>query len=73
MGVNLDLFDIGTKAHGDYYVKIYLKNRSDYFQWVLMVVYGAAQQEYQGIFLSELVQACTIESLAMMTVERILI
>ena len=33
------------------------------FHWALMSVYGAAQDEYKGAFLSELVRICSDEEL----------
>jgi hypothetical protein len=48
---------------GDFYVKAYLKNKVDNFECVLVVVYGAAQDEENNIFIQELVQACNVADL----------
>ncbi|WVZ85936.1 hypothetical protein U9M48_032792 [Paspalum notatum var. saurae] len=58
VGVNLVSFDIGEIEEGDFFVKFKLRNKEDGFQWVLVSVYGAAQQQYKSAFLSELVQLC---------------
>ncbi|WVZ88937.1 hypothetical protein U9M48_035404, partial [Paspalum notatum var. saurae] len=43
---------------GEFYIKFHLCNRSDKFKWILMVVYGPAQDEFKSAFHAELVQAC---------------
>ena len=63
VGVNLLTFDIGAIDEGDFYVKFKLRNKVDGFIWVLVSVYGAAQQEFKEAFLSELVHVCTKETL----------
>lgn len=66
-GVNTDVIDIGSVDEGEYYVKFILRNKSDGFKWVLVVVYGAAAQpEFKEKFLTELFQACAKESLPLM-------
>jgi hypothetical protein len=55
--------DIGSIDEGDFYVKFWLRNKNDNFQWVLVAVYGAAQPEFKEIFLTELVHACIKENL----------
>jgi hypothetical protein len=45
---------------GFFFSKNTLKNRSDAFQWVLMVVYGAVQ--HKGCFLTELVNVISTET-----------
>lgn len=63
LGVDPKVFDIGSIDAGDFYVKFHLKNREDDFQWVLVAVYGAAQNQFKEKFLNELVHACRKESL----------
>jgi exonuclease III len=63
LGVNLDVFDIGSIDEGDFFIKFRLRNKKDDFHWVLVAVYGAAQPEYKEVFLTELVQACSKEKL----------
>lgn len=52
------LIDIGSIDEGDFYVKFGLRNKVDDFHWVLIAVYGAAQEEHKEYFLTELVQTC---------------
>ena len=59
MGVNLDVFDIGSIEEGEFK----LRNKKDDFKWVLVAVYVAAQPEYKEIFLTELVHTCSKENL----------
>jgi hypothetical protein len=42
LGVDLDVFDIGTIDEGEFYVKFKVCNKSDHFKWALTVVYGPA-------------------------------
>jgi hypothetical protein len=63
LGVNLDVFDIGSIDEGGFFIKFRLRNKKDDFHWVLVAVYGAAQPEYKEVFLTELVQACSKEKL----------
>ena len=42
----------------EFYIKFHLCNRSDKFEWILMAVYGPAQDEFKSAFLAELVRAC---------------
>lgn len=59
MGVNQDTFEVQNFEDGDYHIKFIIKNKMDGFCWVLLSVYGAAQEEHKEHLLSELVQACT--------------
>jgi hypothetical protein len=43
LGVNLDVFDIGSISEGDFYVKFLLRKKKDGFKWVMYAVYGSAQ------------------------------
>jgi hypothetical protein len=49
---------------GFFFSKNTLKNRSDAFQWVLMVVYGAVQ--HKGCFLTELVNVISTETMSIL-------
>ena len=42
---------------------LHLRNKEDGFQWILVAVYGAAQPAYKDKFLTELVKACSKETL----------
>ena len=63
LGINLSIFDIGFISQGDYHIKFRLRNKFDGFQWNLIAVYGAAQDEHKQSFLTEMVQCCQNESL----------
>jgi hypothetical protein len=59
LGINLDVFDIGGIDEGGFYVKFLLRNKEDGFKWVLIAVYGAAQDGFKEAFLTEFVQTCS--------------
>jgi hypothetical protein len=64
--VSLDKFTVLDVVHGNFFLKFKLKNKSDNFEWTLITVYGAAQEDEKENFLQELVQACTVENLPLM-------
>jgi exonuclease III len=66
VGVDLQVVDIGAIHEGDYYVKFHLCNKADSFKWVLVAVYGPAQDDQKESFLAELVNMCSHESLPFM-------
>jgi hypothetical protein len=39
----------------DFHVKLHIRNKLDNFTWSLVVVYGAAQEEFKADFLREMV------------------
>lgn len=47
-------------------MKFHLRNKDDGFSWVVVAVYGAAQDEFKESFLAELVQTCVKESLPLL-------
>jgi exonuclease III len=61
VSVDANKFDIANISHGDFYVKFKLRNKNDNFEWVLIAVYGAAQNEHKESFLRELVHTCSSE------------
>ena len=63
MGINLGTFDVGEVEEGEYFVRFKIRNKEDGFQWNLISVYGAAQDEFKEAFLTKLVQLCTKETL----------
>jgi hypothetical protein len=63
LGIDLQFYDIGAIDEGDYYIKFHLCNKSDEFKWVLVLVYGPAQDEHKESFLAELVNMCIHENL----------
>jgi hypothetical protein len=49
LGINLEMFTVQNVVLGDFYVKTHLKNKMDNFEWGLVAVYGAAQNEEKKI------------------------
>ena len=54
LGVDLQVFDIGAIAEGDFYVKFTLRCKNDGFKFVLYTVYDLAQYQNEQAFLVEL-------------------
>jgi hypothetical protein len=50
----------------DFCVKLSVKSKSDGFEWLLVPMYGAAQDKHKHEFLSELVRMCDSETLPML-------
>jgi hypothetical protein len=65
LGVDLQFFDTGAINEGDYYIKFHLCNKSDYFKWALVLVYGPTQRHKES-FLAELVNMCSHEILPLL-------
>jgi hypothetical protein len=63
LGVDQQLFDIGSIEEGEFYIKFHLCNKSDGFKWALVSVYGQAQADRKEKFLAELVRMCSHEDL----------
>jgi hypothetical protein len=63
LGVDQQMFAIGSIDEGDFYVKFQLCNKLDVFKWEMVVVYGPSQPAYKESFLSELVRMCSQENL----------
>ena len=51
---------------GDFCVKLHLENKLDAFMRTLVIVYGAAQDNFKPDFLVELVRICDKEELPML-------
>lgn len=51
---------------GDFCVKMYVKTKADGFKWILVGVYGAAQDALKPDFLAELVRICDSDNLPML-------
>ena len=49
---SLELLDFTC---GEFHIELHVRNESDDFTWNLVVVYGAAQNEYKAAFLRKLV------------------
>jgi hypothetical protein len=63
LGVDQQLFDIGSIDEGEFYIKFQLCNKSYGFKWALVSVYGLAQADQKEKFLVELVRMCSHEDL----------
>jgi hypothetical protein len=63
VGLNLEKFIVQNNFHSNFSMKFKLKNKSDHFEWSLIVVYGAAQEEEKESFLRELVQTVNVENI----------
>jgi hypothetical protein len=61
--VNASILDLSLIVEGEFFMKFHLCNKVDRFKWILMAVYGPAQDEFISSFLSELVQTCQQNSL----------
>ena len=58
LGVNSLILDLSLIVEGEFFIKFHLRNRQDDFKWILMAVYGPAQEDFKSAFLSELVRTC---------------
>ncbi|WVZ52923.1 hypothetical protein U9M48_003922 [Paspalum notatum var. saurae] len=65
MGINLLTFDTGEIEEGDFFIKFKVRNKVDDFRWLLVSIYGPAQQENKEAFLLELAHLCSKETLPM--------
>jgi exonuclease III len=63
IGINNLTLEIKKVTTGDFCVKLYIRNKSDGFEWVFIPVYGAAQEAHKPEFLSEIVRMCDNEPL----------
>ena len=66
IGINIDTLQVKNVDVGDFCVKLFLRSKNDGFDWVLVSVYDAAQEEHKPQFLSELVRLYENETLPMM-------
>ena len=66
IGINMATIQVTNVEVGDFCVKLYVKSRFDGFEWVLVSVYGAAQDDKKNLFLSEFVRMCENEPLPLM-------
>jgi hypothetical protein len=62
LGVNKEKFDVLDIKHGNITLKFKIHNKDDNFEWKLIAVYGATQENEKEAFLSELVCMCGTES-----------
>jgi exonuclease III len=66
VGINSDTLQVLKVSTGDFCVKLHIKCKRDGFEWILVPVYGAAQDEHKAEFLAELVRTCESETLPML-------
>jgi len=66
VGINIETLHVNRVEVNDFCVKLYVRNKIDGFEWILMPVYGAAQDSHKPEFLSELVRMCESESLPLL-------
>src|SRR6266498_3338974 len=66
VGINMETLHVKKVDVGDFSVKLHLRCKNDGFEWVLIPVYGAAQDSRKPKFLSELVRMCESEPLPML-------
>jgi hypothetical protein len=52
------MLQISMIIEGEFYIKFHLCNKIDNFKWILMAVYGSAQEEFKMTFLLELLRSC---------------
>ena len=62
LGFNAATLRVQDVISGDFCVKMHLQSKIDGFSWVLVVVYGAAQDNKKPEFLAELVRICEGET-----------
>jgi hypothetical protein len=63
LGVDQQLFDIGSIDEGEFYIKFKLCNKLDGFKWALVAVYGPAQADHKENVLAELAHMCSHEDI----------
>jgi hypothetical protein len=66
VGINAESLSVQDVIVGDRCAKFYVTNKIDNFKWVIVVVYGAAQDEHKADFLAELVRLCENEPLPLL-------
>ena len=52
------VLDLSIIVEEEFFIKFHLDNQNDDFKWILMAVYGPAQDVFKSAFLSELVRTC---------------
>ena len=63
VGFNSSTIQVNNVIVGDFSIKFHLRSKNDGFEWALVPVYGAAQDDKKSEFLSEIVRMCGTESL----------
>jgi exonuclease III len=57
LGVRDSTLELSLIVEVEFYIKFHLCNKSDKFSWILMAIYGPAQDDHKAAFLTELVRA----------------
>ena len=47
LGINSTVLDLSIIVEGEFFIKFHLRNRNDDFKWILMALYGPAQEEFK--------------------------
>ena len=58
LGISAIALDVSLIVEREFFIKFHLRNKNDDFKWILMAVYGPAQDDFKSAFLSELVRTC---------------
>jgi exonuclease III len=66
VGINSDTLQVLKVDTGDFCVKLHIKCKRDGFEWIMVSVYGAAQDTHKAEFLAELVRTCESKTLPML-------
>jgi hypothetical protein len=66
VGINTSTLSVNKVSNGDFFVKFHVRSKNDGFDWILVPVYGAAQDEKKPEFLSELFRTCDSENLSLL-------
>jgi hypothetical protein len=53
VGINMRTLIVKKVDNGDFCVKLHIKSKTDGFEWILVPIYGAAQDAHKADFLSE--------------------
>jgi exonuclease III len=66
VGINLATLKVQKVDSGEFCIKLVLRSKCNGYEWALVPVYGAAQDNHKHEFLSELVRMCDVEPLPML-------
>jgi hypothetical protein len=66
VGINVSTLNVNKVSNNDFCIKFHIRSKNDGFDWVLVPVYGAAQDDKKPEFLSELVRTCDNEQLPLL-------
>jgi hypothetical protein len=55
LGVGRNTMKVLANSHGEFHIKLHMRNRVGNFIWSFVTVYGAAQEDSKTAFLRELV------------------